>query len=223
MNQERYARCEALFGEHFTHFGSVKILILGVGGVGGFALDCLYRSGVCDITIVDYDSFDITNQNRQLGSEAIGVQKVEHLATLYPKIKAINQKIDFEWVMKSDLSEYDLILDAIDDIAPKVALIKKYHKKLISSGGSAKKIDPTKIEYSSLWKTNNDPFLRKIRTILKKDRFSKSFKIIWSSEPPRVTTKGSFVGVTGSFGLTMCSIAIQRILEMTQKQQKEAI
>jgi len=208
----RFERCKMLFGDNFSKIQNANIIILGVGGVGGYALDCLYRTGVHNITIVDFDTFDETNQNRQIGSEAVGEYKVHHLQTLYPNIKIINQKIDVAWVENSDLNGYDLILDAIDDIKPKVEIIKKYYKKLISSGGSAKKIDPTKIEYISLWKTTNDPFLRKIRTLLKKDKFTKNFKVIWSSEVPKVVTKGSFVGVTGSFGLTMCSLAIEMIV-----------
>jgi tRNA threonylcarbamoyladenosine dehydratase len=208
----RFTRCEMLFGDDFSKIQNSKIIILGVGGVGSYALDCLYRSGVLDITIVDFDTFDITNQNRQIGSDEVGVYKVERLAKLYPNIKSINQKIDVEWVLNTNLEEYDLILDAIDDIKPKVELIKKYHKKLISSGGSAKKIDPTKIEYISIWKTTNDPFLRKIRTLLKKDKFDKNFKVIFSQEVPKVTQKGSFCGVTGAFGLTMCSVAISKII-----------
>jgi tRNA A37 threonylcarbamoyladenosine dehydratase len=201
-----------LFGEDFFKIQEAKIIILGVGGVGSYALDCLYRSGVSDITIVDFDRFDITNQNRQIGSDAVGNYKVEHLQTIYQGIKIINQKIDIEWVKSTDLGEYDLILDAIDDIKPKVELIKRYYKKLISSGGSAKKTNPTTIEYISIWKTTNDPFLRKIRTLLKKDKFDKNFKVIFSSEVPKIVSKGSFVGVTGSFGLTMCSVAIDKII-----------
>ena len=209
----RFTRCKMLFGDDFDKIQNSKIIVLGVGGVGSFALDCLYKSGVSDITIVDFDTYDITNQNRQIGSEALGEYKVNRLSILYPGIKHINQKIDVEWVQNTDLEEYDLILDAIDDVKPKVELIKKYYKKLISSGGSAKKVDPTKIEYISLWKTTNDPFLRKIRTLLKKERFDKNFKVIWSSEIPRVSEKGSFMGVTGSFGLVMCSVAIDKILK----------
>ena len=212
QQQSRFERCQMLFGEDFFKIQEAKIIILGVGGVGSYALDCLYRSGVSDITIVDFDRFDITNQNRQIGSDAVGNYKVEHLQTIYQGIKIINQKIDIEWVKSTDLGEYDLILDAIDDIKPKVELIKRYYKKLISSGGSAKKTDPTTIEYISIWKTINDPFLRKIRTLLKKDKFDKNFKVIFSSEVPKIVSKGSFVGVTGSFGLTMCSVAIDKII-----------
>jgi tRNA A37 threonylcarbamoyladenosine dehydratase len=209
---DKFERCKMLFGDDFEKIQRAKIIILGVGGVGGHALDCLYRSGVKDITIVDFDTYDETNQNRQIGSDELGSVKVERLAKLYPRVKPINVKIDLDWVEQNPLDDYDLILDAIDDIKPKIAIIKKYHKKLISSGGSAKRIDPTKIEYISIWKTFNDPFIRKIRYELKKANFTKNFKIIFSSEDPKCTTKGSFIGVTGSFGLTMCSIAINKIL-----------
>lgn len=210
---DRFERCKMLFGqEDFDKIQKAKIILLGVGGVGGHALDCLYRTGIKDITIVDFDTYDITNQNRQIGSEELDAVKVERLERLYPGVKGINAKIDLEWIENNPLEEYDLILDAIDDIRPKVAIIKRYYKKLISSGGSAKRIDSTKIEYINIWKTYNDPFVRKIRDTLKKDGFRKNFKIIFSGENPKCTTKGSFSGVTGSFGLTMCSLAINKIL-----------
>jgi len=211
-NSLRYARCEKLFGDDFSKLQSAKILILGVGGVGSFAMDCLYRTGITNITIVDYDIFDETNQNRQIGSDAVGSVKVDHLKTLYPTVEAINEKIDLEWIENFDFDKYDLILDAIDDIKAKVELIKRYHKKLISTTGSAKRIDPTKIEYVNIFKTYNDPFARKIRDELKKANFNKNFKVVFSSENPNCKDLGSFVGVTGSFGLTMCSITIKKLL-----------
>ncbi len=208
----KYSRCEKLFGDDFAKLQNAKIILLGVGGVGSFALDALYRTGITNITIVDYDRYDVTNQNRQIGSEAVGVIKVEHLKTLYPNVTAINKKIDREWINDFDFSSYDLILDAIDDIKAKVELIQKYHKKLISTTGSAKRLDPTKIEYVNIFKTFNDPFARKIRDELKKARFNKNFKVVFSSENPNCKDLGSFVGVTGAFGLTMCSIAIKKLL-----------
>jgi tRNA A37 threonylcarbamoyladenosine dehydratase len=207
----RFDRCKKLFANDFKKLQNAKILILGVGGVGGHALDCLYRSGLTNITIVDFDTYEITNQNRQIGSEALGVLKVEHLKKLYTGITAINKKIDLKFVEEFDFDSYDIILDAIDDIKPKVKLITKYHKKLISTTGSAKRIDPSKIEYINIFKTYNDPFARKIRDALKKERFNKNFKIIFSSENPQCKEMGSFIGVTGSFGLMMCSIAIQKL------------
>jgi len=208
----KYDRCEKLFGDDFHTLKQAKIIILGVGGVGSFALDCLYRTGITNITIVDYDTFDETNQNRQIGSEAVGSIKVKHLKTLYPNIEAINQKIDLEWIENFDFDKYHFILDAIDDIKPKVELIKRHYKKLISTTGSAKRIDPTKIEYVNIFKTYNDPFVRRIRDELKKAKFNKNFKVVFSSENPNCKDLGSFVGVTGSFGLMMCSITIKKLL-----------
>ena len=207
----RFDRSRIIFEDDFETLRKAKIIILGVGGVGGHALDCLYRSGVQDITIVDYDTYEHSNQNRQIGSEAIGKSKVEHLQQLYPGIKIIEEKITLEWIENFDMSSYDLILDAIDDIKPKVQLIRRYYKKLISTSGSAKRIDPTKIEYINIFKTFNDPFIKKIREELKKVKFNRNFKVVFSSETPKCKGMGSFVGVTGSFGLTMCSIAIEKI------------
>ncbi len=209
---QKYDRCKKIFGDKFENLQNAKVIILGVGGVGGHALDCLYRSGITNITIVDYDTYEESNQNRQIGSEnALGKVKVDHLKTLYPNIKTINTKIDLQWVEQNNLDEYDLILDAIDDIKPKVQIIKRYHKKLISTTGSAKRLDPTKIEYINIWKTHNDPFAKKIREELKKIRFNKNFKVIFSSELPQCKELGSFVGVTGSFGLAMCAKAIEKM------------
>jgi len=209
---DRFARCKMLFGDKFQDIQSLKVIILGVGGVGSHALDCLYRSGVSDITIVDYDTFDITNQNRQIGSEAVGENKVEQLLKLYPNIKIKNEKVTKQWVWDGDLYKYDFIFDCIDDIYPKVELIKKYYKTIITTSGSAKRVDSTKIDYISIWETSNDPFIRMIRKLLKKDGFKKRLKVVFSSEEPKDTSKGSFIGVTANFGLTMCSVAINKVL-----------
>ena len=209
---DRFSRCKMLFGDKFENIKELKIIILGVGGVGSHALDCLYRSGVSDITIVDYDTFDITNQNRQIGSENIDCLKVDVLKELYPGIKTKNERVTKEWVIENDLSSYDFILDAIDDIYTKVELIKKYYKTIITTSGSAKRIDPTKIKYESIWNTFNDPFIKKIRNLLKRDGFYRKLKIVFSEESAVSTEKGSYIGVTAAFGLAMCSFAINKAL-----------
>lgn len=213
LKEDRFDRVKKIFGNRFEKLKNSKIIILGVGGVGGVALDALYRSGVQNITIVDYDRFDISNQNRQIGSDRVGEKKVDVLSKLYPNIVAMDLKLSKEWVEEFDFSSYDLILDAIDDISVKVALIQKEYKKTISSGGSAKRVDPLKIEYISIWKTYNDKFLRKIKQNLKKSGFNKEFKVIFSSEEPKCVDMGSFIGVTGSFGLLMASLAVQKIVK----------
>ena len=210
----RYERCRMLFGEeNFEKLQNAKILILGVGGVGSYALDCLYRSGVKDITILDYDRYDPSNQNRQIGSDAIGMLKTERLAELYPGIKTITQKMDMAWVEAFDFDPYDLVIDAADTTKVKIEVAKKCYKKLIMSVGSAKRFDTSKIEVATIWKTHGDALARKIRNELKKAKFNKNFTVVYSPEEDKCKVKGSCVAVTGAFGLTVCSEAIKKILQ----------
>lgn len=212
----RHTRTKLVFGEEaFGKLQNAKILLLGVGGVGSFCLDCLYRSGVRDITMIDFDVYDETNKNRQMHSEMHeGESKVLALKSHYPEVEALNLRITPEWVEEFDFEPYDLILDAIDDMKAKIAIIQKCHPKLISSVGSAKRLDPTLIEVCSIWKTHGDPLAAKIRAELRKRDFKGDFTCIFSSELPRIKEKGSFVGVTGSFGLAMCSLALRKIANL---------
>ena len=215
----KYDRTRKLFGDDvFEKFKDVKLILLGVGGVGSFALDALYNTGIKNITIVDFDTYEESNLNRQMGSFGnIGRIKVEALKEKYPEVTPIHIKITPEWIDNFDFSSYDYILDAIDDVKPKVHLIKKHFTKIISTSGGAKRIDPSKIEYISIWDTYNDPFIKKIRTELKTQGFKKKFKVIFSSELPMCLEKGSFEGVTGSFGLMMASVTIQKLMNKLQK------
>jgi tRNA A37 threonylcarbamoyladenosine dehydratase len=210
---DRFSRCRKLFGDDFAKIQNTKIIIFGVGGVGGHCLDALYRTGIQDITIVDFDTFDITNQNRQLGSENLGISKVETLKKNYPNIKGYDLKVTPQWIEEFDFESFDFVIDAIDDVPAKVALAKKTYKKLISSMGSAKRIDPTKIRVSSIWKTHGDGLAKKIRYELKKIGFSKKYDVIFSEEVPTCKELGSFVGVTGSFGLMIASQIIAKVLK----------
>ena len=215
----KYDRTRKLFGDDvFEKFKDVKLILLGVGGVGSFALDALYNTGITNITIVDFDTYEESNLNRQMGSFGnIGRIKVEALKEKYPEVTPIHVKITPEWIDNFDFSSYDYILDAIDDVKPKVHLIKKHFTKIISTSGGAKRIDPSKIEYISIWDTYNDPFIKKIRTELKTQGFKKKFKVIFSSELPMCLEKGSFEGVTGSFGLMMASVTVQKLVKKFQK------
>ncbi|HFU74255.1 MAG TPA: tRNA threonylcarbamoyladenosine dehydratase [Helicobacteraceae bacterium] len=202
-----------LFGDDFEKLQNANILLLGVGGVGSFCLDCLYRSGVTQITIVDFDHYDASNQNSQMWYELHENElKVEASQEHYPELKIINQKVDKEWISQFDFEPYDLVLDAIDDIHAKLDLAQKCYKKLISAVGSAKRLDPTKVEVATIWKTHGDKFGAKIRYELKKRRFTKKYPVIFSSEPAMIKEKGSCMAVTGAFGLTMCSLALKRVM-----------
>jgi len=210
----RFERCRILFGEEdFTKLQQAKILILGVGGVGSYALDCLYRSGVSDITILDFDTFDETNQNRQIGSEAVGVAKVKRLQELYPEIKTINQQMNMTWVASFDFDPYDIVIDAADSTMVKIEVAKKCYKKLIMALGSAKRYDASKIEVASIWKTHGDSLARKIRNELKRAKFDRNFTVVFSPEEDKCKDKGSCVAVTGAVGLTVCSEAIKKVLK----------
>ena len=210
---DKYTRCRPLFGDNFENLQKKKILLLGVGGVGSFCLEGLYRTGITDITIVDFDTYDVTNQNRQLGSDKIGMIKVERLKEIYPNVEPLNLKITPEWIEKQDFSKYDLVIDAIDDMKAKVALAKHLHVKLVSSMGGAKKLDPTHIKSDSIWKTQGDPLAKKFRSELRKDGFDGDFDVVYSNEQSICSNLGSFVGVTGSMGLALCSLAVRKLLK----------
>ena len=160
---DRFTRSRWIFGDKFQKLQDSKVLVCGCGGVGGVCIDALYRSGVGHITAIDCDKFDITNQNRQIGSENIGEYKTDVFARLYPGLKRVNLKLTPSVISEFDFSEFDLIIDCIDDIPAKVAIAKICSKRLLSSMGGAKRLDPTKIKVASIWKTTNDPFARKIR------------------------------------------------------------
>jgi tRNA A37 threonylcarbamoyladenosine dehydratase len=202
-----------LFGEeNFQKLQKAKILILGVGGVGSYALDCLYRSGVKEITILDFDVYDETNQNRQIGSDAVGEKKVQRLQLLYPGITTIHERMTKEWVNTFDFAPYDLVIDAADTTPVKIEVAKKCYKKLIMALGSAKRYDTSKIEVASIWKTHGDALARKIRNELKKAKFDRNFTVVFSPEEDKCVEKGSCVAVTGAVGLTVCSETIKRII-----------
>ena len=210
----KYDRIEKLLKEDFYKLKDINILLLGVGGVGGVCLDCLYASGVKNITIVDYDKFELTNQNRQIWSRLHdGEFKVDVFKKYYNEIKIIRKKIDEEWIKEFDFEPYDIILDAIDDTKAKIALALKCHKKLISSFGSAKRLDPTKVKIDNIWKTKGDKLGAKIRYELRKRNFNKKYKVVYSTEEARTKEMGSFMGVTATFGLFMCYECIKKGLK----------
>lgn len=217
---DRYTRSRIIFHDCFEAISQTRVLIFGVGGVGGYALDALYRSGITNITIVDKDCFDITNQNRQIGSEAIGEVKVMALAKLYKEITPIHASVSEEFLQTLNFDEFDYIVDAIDDINAKILLAKKaYGRRMgsyISSTGSAKKLNPLLIKVSSIWKSYGDKFARKFRENLKKQRFRGNFKVIFSDEVPNCKALGSCNVVTGSFGLQIASEILRDIKERSK-------
>mgnify|MGYP000917178665 FL=1 len=212
---DRFSRSRLLFGEDFARLQSAKILICGCGGVGGAAIEALYRSGAVGLSVIDCDRFEITNQNRQFGSECLGELKCEVFARKFKGVMPIAARIDQEFLSKFDLAQFDFVIDAIDDVGAKITLALRCSEAgagFVSSMGGAKRLDPAKIEIRSIWQTQGDPLARKIRYELRKRGFAGDFDVVCSSEPPRVKSMGSFMGVTASFGLFIASYVVRRLI-----------
>lgn len=209
---DRFFRVKALVGDKFNKFQSAKILIAGVGGVGGIVVENLCRSGFKNIIIVDNDKFEDTNFNRQIGSEFVGINKVDYFAKKF-SITGINKRIDENFSL-DEFKNFDFFIDCIDDIRAKIKLAKfAYENKInfISSCGSAKRSDPSKVKISKIFNTYNDPFAKKFRYELKKaglDNFN--FDCVFSSEEPKIKELGSLMCVTSTFGNFIASVVINK-------------
>ncbi|MCR2101847.1 tRNA threonylcarbamoyladenosine dehydratase [Campylobacter upsaliensis] len=211
----RYTRVKWLVGdENYEKISMTRVLIFGLGGVGGICTDALFRTGFTKLTLIDADSFETTNLNRQIHSEHIGENKAEVFAKIY-QAKGIVAKVDEEFLSIFDLSKFDLIIDAIDDIPAKVALANKIDFKkqiFISSTGGARKLDPTLIKTTSIFKTYGDALAKKFRYELRKSGFKGDFDVVFSNEEAKCKNLGSFMGVTASFGLALASLALKKVL-----------
>ena len=213
--------------ENFNKIKNLNILIIGIGGVGGYALEALVRSGVESITIVDGDVVEKTNLNRQLialnsilTQDKVDVAKNRCL-DINPnvKINAIKQFIDKNNIDELFKNNYNYIIDACDTITTKVLLIKKAQElntKIISCMGTGNRIDPTKLEITTLNKTNNDPLARVMRKLLKENNLKLNIPVIWSSEEAikiKDRTPGSSALVPSVAGIYMASYIINDILK----------
>ena len=192
-----FERLIGLIGEEkLKEIERKKILLIGVGGVGSYALEALIRNGFYDITIVDFDTIDLSNLNRQLITDStnIGKYKVDEakkralLINPNINIQAINEKLNKENLRNLLNQNFDYIIDACDTLDVKFALMENsihYSYKLISSMGTAKKTDPTKLEITTLDKTNNDPIARLLRNKVRKAHINKKIYVVSSTEVPK--------------------------------------
>jgi len=195
MQSEWLQRTELLIKEEgIERLQNANILIVGLGGVGSFAAEFLVRSGIGNLTIVDGDTVDITNINRQLLAlnSTIGKNKTdvvaERILDINPKInlKKINEFLEPERMEELLTQEkFDYVLDCIDSLSPKLALIitcKRKKIKLVSAMGAGGKTDPSKVMVRDISKTNNCFLAKQIRKKLKKEQIHKGFRCVFSTE-----------------------------------------
>lgn len=194
----QFSRNELAIGkEGLNILKNSTVAILGVGGVGSFAVEALARSGVGKLVLVDKDNVDITNVNRQLPAllSTIGQPKVdlmkERIKDINPECEVIALKIFYTEETFEQFFSYDLdyVIDASDTIIYKVHLMKECLKRnipLISSMGAANKMDPTRLKIADISKTHMDPIAKIIRGMLRKEGIRKGIKVVFSDESPIV-------------------------------------
>ena len=206
-------------------FKDAKILIVGIGGVGGYALECLVRSGFENITIVDKDIIDETNLNRQIIAlnSTIGLKKTEIARKRALDINPnANIEVIDDFILENNIDDlfnktYDYIIDACDTITTKIVLLKKAQEKnikIISCLGTGNRFDSTKLQITKLNKTYNDPLAKNMRRILKEKELKINPYVIWSEELPvdsNNRTPGSIILVPMQAGNLCASFIINDI------------
>jgi len=192
---DQFARTELLLGKNSMNIlSNSRVIVFGVGGVGGYVTEVLARSGVGSIDIVDKDDVDITNVNRQIIAtlKTVGRSKVdvmsERIRDINPDCKVTAHKTFFlpENSHEFNFRDYDYVVDAIDTVTAKIELITACTEAgtpIISSMGAGNKLDPTKFQVADIYKTSVDPLARVMRRELKK-RGVKHLKVVYSTELP---------------------------------------
>ncbi|HEY9576829.1 MAG TPA: tRNA threonylcarbamoyladenosine dehydratase [Pseudobacillus sp.] len=194
----QFSRNELAFGqEGLDILKNSTVAILGIGGVGSFSVEALARSGVGRLVLVDKDTIDITNINRQLPAllSTIGQPKAEvmkqRIADINPECEVVTLNMFYTEETYEDFFKYDLdfVVDASDTISYKIHLMKECLKRnipIISSMGAANKMDPTRFQITDISKTHTDPIAKVIRTRLRKEGIRKGIPVVFSDESPIV-------------------------------------
>jgi tRNA A37 threonylcarbamoyladenosine dehydratase len=230
--QHKFVRLSKIIGEdNLSLLSSKTVLVLGCGGVGGYVVEALARSNIGSLIIVDYDTVEESNINRQIIalSSTIGKKKVD---VLEDRILDINKnckviKID-QLISKENIdllfqTPIDYFVDACDMMTTKKLVILECLKRkipFISSMGTGNRFDPSMLEIVDIRKTNNDPLARILRKFVKDERIKEKVMVLSSKELPVKThdkTPGSSAFVPSSAGLMIASTIIQYFLNETKK------
>lgn len=231
-------RAELLFKkEGLENLKNSNVLVVGLGGVGSFAAEFIARAGVGKMTIVDGDTIDITNINRQLPAlhSTVDMHKVDvvgdRLMDINPELELtrINEFLSPERTHEIVTSDFDYVLDCIDSVTPKINLIlaaKRKKVKVISNMGAGGKYLASKVQVRDISKTDVCPLAKNVRKRLKKEGINKGVKAVFSTEVPdelsvKLTDgknyKKSFYGTNswmpGLFGLHAAETVIRHLLK----------
>ena len=213
MNLERLERLVGL--DILNKIKNLNILIVGIGGVGGYTLESLVRCGVENITIIDYDRVESSNLNRQIISNLnnIGKLKVDAAKEIYTNIndklnlKTMSMFLDKDNIDSINICQFDYVVDACDSIETKALLMSvcvSKNIKIISSMGTAKKMDATKLSITTLDKTSYDKLAKKLRSVVPKN-IQRKIKVVSSTEQVKdikVLGSNSFVPATSGLLIT---------------------
>ena len=234
--KECFSRLELVTGEAMLErLGQTRVIIFGLGGVGSWCAESLVRSGIGHITLVDPDNVAPSNINRQLPAmtSTIGRPKVEVLAD---RFSDINPDIEVDIRVESytstsaqsfHIKDYDYVIDAIDSLADKAALILECcspesapRRGFFSSMGAARKLDPLQIRTAEFWKVEGCPLARALRTLFRRsDTYPKhKFTCVYSPERLEHRTEGTkgingtFAPATAIFGNVLASLILRKEL-----------
>lgn|SRR5574344_133280 len=221
-----FQREELLIGNKINLIKSKTVLVVGLGGVGGYAVESLVRAGIGHIILVDNDTIDISNLNRQIISlhSNIGEYKVD---AFLKRIKDINPDciitIYQTFLTEDNINDVfnnniDYVIDACDTILTKKAIIRyclNNKIKFISSMGTGNKLDPTKLKITDIRKTSYDPIAKIIRKMIKDEHINKKIMVISSDELPKkvIDKVGSISFVPSVAGLLCTSYIINDIIK----------
>lgn len=237
MSKEWLERTALLLGdEKLEALRQANVLVVGLGGVGAYAAEMIARSGVGRMTIADADTVSATNINRQLIAlhSTIGKQKAELMAE---RLRDINPEIELTIVNRFikddetdallDSQKFDYVVDAIDTLSPKLALIKGCLERnipLVSSMGAGAKTDPTKMDICDIAKTHHCPLAHMLRKRLHKIGIRSGFKAVYSPEPVREgamilceeqnkkSNTGTISYIPALFGIGCASVVIRGLI-----------
>lgn len=194
--ENQFERTEMLLGvEAVQSLHNKRVAVFGVGGVGGYVVEVLARSGVGAIDLIDSDTVSVSNLNRQIVAltSTVGAYKVdvaaERVRDIYPQCRVTTFRQFYlpENADSIDLSVYDYVVDCIDTVTAKLELIRRCHRldiPILSCMGAANKLDPTGFRVADISKTEMDPLAKVIRRKLRHEGIC-HLKVVFSTETPR--------------------------------------